>query len=60
MSKEQAAAALAASEALLAQGLAAYCRAVIQTRDYDLIERLKKRFKDPATVTKMEDLLNES
>jgi hypothetical protein len=50
---------LAEAEAILAAGLAGYVKAVIAIRDAELVERLQRRFKDPATVAKMKELLRE-
>lgn len=59
MNREQAAEALAASELALATALANYTRQIILIRDLRLVERLEKRFKNPATISRMRELLRD-
>lgn len=59
MNQEQQQARLAPVEATLAAALHGYFRELSAIRDADLIERLQRRFKDPATIAKMRELLRE-
>lgn len=57
MTREQQA--LAASELTLASALAQYVKCCIACRDAELIERLGRKFKEPATIARMRELLRD-